>query len=45
MREVKLKYTDKETAIADLMAKGIQVEVEDTMSFAGISEFKEEIIE
>ena len=34
MREVKLKYRDREAAIADLMAKGIQVEVEDTMSFA-----------
>jgi len=34
MREVKLKYKDKEAAIADLIAKGIQVEVEDTMSFS-----------
>jgi len=34
MREVKLKYTDKEAAIADLITKGIQAEVEDTMSFA-----------
>jgi len=34
MREVKLKYTDKEAAIADLITKGIQVEIKDIMSFA-----------
>ena len=29
----KLKYTDKETAIADLIAKGVYIENEDDLSF------------
>ena len=30
----KLKYTDKETAIADLIAKGVYQEIEDEMLYA-----------
>ena len=34
MRIYKLKYTDKETAIADLIAKGIYQEIEGEMLYA-----------
>lgn len=34
MRIYKLKYTDKETAIADLIAKGVYQETEDEMLYA-----------
>ena len=34
MRICKLKYTDKETAIADLIAKGVYQEKEDEMLYA-----------
>ena len=34
MRIYKLKYTDKETAIADLIAKGVYQEIEDEMLYA-----------
>lgn len=34
MRIYKLKYTDKETAIADLIAKGVFQETEDEMLYA-----------
>ena len=34
MRICKLKYTDKETAIADLIAKGVYQEIEDEMLYA-----------
>ncbi len=30
----KLKYTDKETAIADLLAKGVYIETEDELTYA-----------
>ena len=30
---LKLKYTDKETAIADLIAKGVYIETEDGLSY------------
>lgn len=33
MNIAKLKYTDKETAIADLIAKGVYVETEEGLSF------------
>ena len=33
MNIAKLKYTDKETAIADLIAKGVYVETEDGLSY------------
>lgn len=33
MNTYKLKYKDKETAIADLIAKGVYVETEDGLSF------------
>ena len=33
MNIYKLKYTDKETAIADLIAKGVYIENEDGLSF------------
>ena len=33
MQIYKLKYTDKETAIADLIAKGVYIENEDGLSF------------
>ena len=34
MRICKLKYTDKETAIADLIAKGVYQEIENEMLYA-----------
>lgn len=34
MNIYKLKYTDKETAIADFIAKGIYVEVESELAYA-----------
>lgn len=34
MRSYKLKYTDKETAIADLIAKGVYQEIEGEMLYA-----------
>ena len=34
MRIYKLKYTDRETAIADLFAKGVFQEIEDEMLYA-----------
>ena len=34
MRICKLKYTDKETAIADLIAKGVYQEIEGEMLYA-----------
>ena len=34
MRICKLKYTDKETAIADLIAKGVFQEIENEMLYA-----------
>lgn len=34
MRICKLKYTDKETAITDLIAKGVFQEIEDEMLYA-----------
>ena len=34
MRNYKLKYTDKETAIADLIAKGVFQEIDDEMLYA-----------
>ena len=34
MRIYKLKYTDKETAIADLIAKGVYQEIEGEMLYA-----------
>lgn len=34
MRTYKLKYTDKETAIADLISKGVYQEIEDEMLYA-----------
>ena len=34
MRIYKLKYTDKETAIADLIAKGVFQEIDDEMIYA-----------
>ena len=34
MISYKLKYTDKETAIADLIAKGVFQEIEDEMLYA-----------
>ena len=34
MRICKLKYTDRETAIADLIAKGVFQEIEDEMLYA-----------
>ena len=33
MNIYKLKYTDKETAMADLLAKGVYVETEDGLSY------------
>ena len=33
MNIYKLKYTDKETAIADLLAKGVYIETEDGLSY------------
>ena len=33
MNIYKLKYTDKETAIADLLAKGVYIEVEDSLVY------------
>ena len=33
MRVIKLKYTDKETAIADLIAKGVYQEINGELSF------------
>ena len=34
MRICKLKYTDRETAIADLIAKGVFQEIENEMLYA-----------
>lgn len=34
MNIYKLKYTDKETAIADLIAKGVYIETEEGLSYA-----------
>ena len=34
MRIYKLRYTDKETGIADLIAKGVYQEIEDEMLYA-----------
>ena len=34
MRIYKLQYTDRETAIADLIAKGVYQEIEDEMLYA-----------
>lgn len=34
MNIAKLKYTDKETAIADLIAKGVYTETEDGLAYA-----------
>ena len=33
MNIIKLKYPDKETAIADLIAKGVYVEIEEGLSY------------
>ena len=33
MNIYKLKYTDKETAMADLLAKGVYVEVEEVLAY------------